>query len=454
MVVPTILVISWGLDQLLNTTPLKITAALVLCLLSTTAAYTLFYDEYFTPDCYKHKVFVSKYKLLAKALPGLLKPGDIVASTDPATSNAVNWYLNRYVADNFFLNQKLGPEPEKITLNLFSPYRSYAHLGKNKDEFLNAIGRPETVVPVRNASLYRIPLQRTPVTRIPKIPFSSVKSMGLMDFYKEVHALNNVTVLPYWGGEIEPTRNLAPGTFEYVFDNDSEVFPQLLSLGFEYKNLGEDNTITVSTRFDDQPAVVLFTSRGVDPKRGRRFLITRRTPYKRLAILVRLVCAEKTPLYPGGNLETIAFRKILLDIVPSGVFDSKTIEHVEESGLARVEYNDVNLWRWGLGPKTVLSFDLDKAGPVILDYALESSIPKQGLVVTANGETLEKEADLPPNARLAKSLRIRGLKGRNTIEFAYTRWNNNSADPDATFAKTDIRPMAVFFKKLLLERPE
>ncbi len=448
----TMLSMAYGLESLLKKRAAVMVASLVFCLGTTAFLMDRYHHEFFDEDSYEHAVFVSKYKILAKILPSVLRPGDVVASSDPAALNGVNWYLNHYIANNFFLEQKLDPDPRTITLNFFSSFHSWGHLGKTEEEFFQKTGTPYETVDVANAKVYRFHVDRTPVTRIPSVPFSVVKPMEMMDFYRDVYAFTNVTVLPYWEGEVEPTRNLRPGTFQYVFENESSQFPQLISLGYEYKNLGEDNEIALTARFDDEPEREFFVSRGVDAKREGRVYFYRDAPYKRLTVSCRLVCAEKTPLYPGGNLETIGFRKLYLDALPFGPFYSKTLDLTEE-GLGRAEYNDVNAWRWGLGPETALAFSLDKDGPLSLDYVFENPVPNQDVVLFVNGKAVKEYKALKQADRITEHLDFTGRAGRNEVVFRYRDWNNNAATKGAsTFAATDVRPMAVFFKKLRIEK--
>lgn len=450
----TILAIAFGLDAMLKKRALVVAASLILCLGTTGLLFTRFHHEYFDEDSYKHAVFVSKFKILAKALPASLRMGDVIASSDPATLNGVNWYLNRFLTDNFFLEQSLGPDKPEMILNFFSPYRSWGHLGKTEEEFFQKTGQPVETVDVANAKVYRFRIPRTPVTRIPAVPFAAVKPMEMMDFYRDVYALKNVTVLPYWEGEIEPTRNNVPGTFDYVFENETDAFPQLIGIGYEYKNLGEGSVIALSYRFDEEPAREFFKSPGKDPKRGGRFYLVRDTPYRRLTVSCRLVCADKTPLYPGGNLETIAFRKLYLDALPFGPFFSRTLD-LREEGLGRAEFNETNAWRWGLGPETVVRFHLDEAGPVSLEYVFENPVPGQDADLFINGEKVKEHNALKQNDRISERLVFDGREGENAVIFRYRDWNNNPATNNAaTFAASDLRTMAVFFKKLRLEKGE
>ncbi len=451
----TILAISCGLDALINKRALAVAVSLVLCLGTTWLLFARFHHEYFDEDSYKHAVFVSKFKILAKALPKTLRMGDVIASSDPATLNGVNWYLNRFLADNFFLEQSLGPDKSEMILNFFSPFRSWGHLGKTEEEFFQKTGQPVETVDVANAKVYRFKIQRTPVTAIPQVPFASIKPMEMMDFYRDVYALHNVTVLPYWEGEIEPTRNNVPGTFDYVFENETETLPQLIGFGYEYKNLGEGSVIALSYRFDGEAPREFFKSLGKDPERGGRFYLVREKPYRRLTVSCRLVCADKTPLYPGGNLETIGFRKLYLDALPFGPFYSRTLGDLREEGLGRVEFNEVNTWRWGLGPETAVRFTLDEDGPASLVYVFENLIADQAVELFINGEKVKEHRALKQSDRISEQLTFDGRKGENAVIFRYKDWNNNPATGDAaTFAATDIRPMAVFFKKLLLEKGE
>ncbi|UJX40317.1 glycosyltransferase family 39 protein [Desulfovibrio sp. JY] len=419
-------------------------------LLAITAAANVFFthpDAYYRPTSYHHPVFVTDFKPMARELAWRLRPGEVVAASDPGTVNAVSWYLDRFVAGNPFRDQKLDAVSPDFTLRFFAPFHNWGHLGKTEQAFTTAVGPISRSEQVLNAKIYDLPIHREPAPVIAAAPFHLRRRAAFPDFYRQVTAFSDMTINPYWGGEAIPTRNSRPAFLEYRIDNAAGDAPQQLQWMIEYKNQGRDSTMAFSARFDDEPAVPLFTSVGPDGQGGRMVTLVREKPYKTLTLRLETVCAPYTARYPGGNLETTAFRDFDLEIVPLGHFDSPVPFAVRvQGGLGKIEHSDLNLWRWGLGPQSELAFDLPQAGNYVLEFDFANVIPGQTVTVAVNGTVVETFANLPADARESRRIPIAGRQGHNTIAIAYSDWNHGKT----TFAATDVRPMALFIRKLRL----
>lgn len=403
-------------------------------------------EAYYLPTSYHHPVFVTDFKPMARELAGRLHPGQVIAASDPGTANAVSWYLDRFVADNPFRDQHLAATAPDYSLLFFAPFKNWGHLGKTEEAFAAAVGPIAHTEQVLNARLYTLPVHREKAPVLTAMPFHLRRRAAFPDFYRQVGAFSDMTVNPYWGGEAIPTRNSRPAFLEYRIDNAAGDAPQLLQWVIEYKNEGRASTMAFSARFDDEPAVPLFTSTGPDRQGGRTVSLVRQKPYKTLTLRLDTVCAPYTARYPGGNLETTAFRGFDLEVVPLGHFDSPVPFPVKEEGLGRIEHNADNLWRWGLGPQSTLRFELAQAGTYLLDLDYANGIPGQTVTIAANGKVLAILADLPADARDSRRIAIPGRKGGNTVVIAYSDWNHGKT----TFAATDVRPMALFIRRLRL----
>lgn len=425
---------------------LTLPAALVLAALSAGVIAFGHGDAYYDDTSYRHPVFVTDFKPMARELAQRLRPGTILAASDPGTVNAVSWYLDQFVAENPFRSQYLDAKTPDYSLTFFAPYKIWGHLGQTEEAFATAVGPITRAEPVLNATLYELPVHREPAPIINDVPFSLRRRAAFPDFYRQVTAFTDMTVNPYWGGEAIPTRNSQPARLEYRLPNAAPDGPQLLQWSLEYKNEGQGNTMAFSVRFDDEPPLPLFTSQGPDGQGHRTASLRRTEPYKTLTLGLQTVCAPATALYPGGNLETAAFRGFDLEIVPAGLFDSPAFENVEEINLGKIEHNEANIWRWGLGPQGGLAFDLQEAAPLWLEFDFASVIPGQTVTVSANGQVVTQFADLPADARESRRIPIAGQKGRNTVTIAYADWNHGKT----TFSETDVRPMSLFIRKLRL----
>ncbi len=408
------------------------------------------YGEYYEDTSYHHNVFITDFKPMARELAGILRPGEVVAASDQGTVNAVSWYLDQFTAVNPFREQTLSEASGDFELVFFTPYRTWGHLGRTEEEFAAAVGPIAASQPVLNATIYRLPIQREPAPRLEAVPFHLRRRMELPAFYRQVAAFSGMTISPYWGGEAIATRNNMPSRLEYRLDNAAPVGPQQLQFILEYKNQGQGSRMAYAVRFDDEPPVPLFTSLGPDLAESATVSILREAPYKTMAFSLETICADQTARYPGGNLETAAFRSFDLEIVPAGWFDSTPMAmNLREQHLGKMEHGLDNVWRWGLGPTSAMTFELDKPQALILEFDFDNTIDGQNVAVAANGQILENLSGLGVGETRRLRLPIAGRAGANDVLIGYSHWNHGTV----TFAETDVRPMALFIRRLRLVAP-
>ena len=421
--------------------------ALVLAAVPAGVLFSQHSGAYYDETSYHHPVFVTDFKPMAKELAQRLRPGDILAASDQGIVNAVSWYLDQFVATNPFYSQRLEAGTGAYTVTFLAPYKAWGHLGQTEEAFVEAVGTIEAAEPVLNATLYRLPIKREPSPVIDAVPYHLRRRMEFPAFYRQVDAFTDMTISPYWGGEAMATRNNQPGRLRYRLENAAGPGPQQLQFVLEYKNQGQGSTMAYAVRFDDEPATPLFTSHGPDPAEAATISITREKPYKTMLLSLETICADQTARYPGGNLETAVFRGFDLEIVPSGPFDSPAvIANLRETNLGKIEHNQNNIWRWGMGPSSLLTFELDQARPLWLEFDFDNLIPGQNVVVAANGDIIATLSGLAAGTQERHRLPLAGRPGKNTVIIASTIWNHGSI----TFAETDIRPMSLFIRKLRL----
>jgi hypothetical protein len=429
---------------------LAVPAAAALALIPAGVIYFQHYDSYYEDTSYHHNVFITDYKPMARELAGILRPGEVIAASDHGTVNAVSWYLDQFTATNPFREQNLSRENGDYELVFFAPFHAWGHLGRTEEEFAAAVGPIASSQPVLNATLHRLPIRREPPPRIETVPFHLRRRMELPAFYRQVASFSGMTISPYWGGEALATRNNVPARLEYRLDNAAPAGPQQLQFILEYKNQGQGSRMTYAVQFDDEPPVPLFTSHGPDPAEAATVSMVRQAPYKTMRFSLETVCADQTARYPGGNLETAAFRGFDLEIVPAGRFDSTPLaKNLREQNLGKIEHNEANIWLWGLGPTSALTFELDKPQALVLEFDFDNTVDGQNVVVAANGAVLENLSGLGVGEARRLRLPIAGRAGANDVLIGYGRWNHG----DVTFAATDIRPMALFIRRLRLVAP-
>lgn len=429
---------------------LAVPLAAVLAAIPAGVLFWQHYGDYYEDTSYHHNVFVTDFKPMARELAGILRPGEILAASDQGTVNAVSWYLDQFTAVNPFREQQLSEEHGDFELAFFTPFRTWGHLGRTEEVFAAAVGPITASQPVLNATLYRLPIKREPAPRIETVAYHLRRRMELPAFYRQVAAFSGMTISPYWGGEAIATRNNMPSRLEYRLDNAAPAGPQQLQFILEYKNQGQGSRMAYAVRFDDEPPVPLFTSLGPDPAEAATVSIVREAPYKTMRLHMETVCADLTARYPGGNLETAAFRGFDLEIVPAGRFDSTPVaRHLREQNLGKIEHGLDNVFRWGLGPTTAMTFELDKPQALTLEFDFDNTIDGQTVVVAVNGQILENLSGLGVGQTHRLRLPIAGRAGANDVLIAYSHWNHGKV----TFAETDIRPMALFIRRLRLVAP-
>ncbi|MFP5259287.1 MAG: glycosyltransferase family 39 protein [Acidobacteriota bacterium] len=404
-------------------------------------------QDYYDETSYHHPVFVTDFKPMAKQLAVRLRPGELLVASDQGTVNAVSWYLDQYVAHNPFRGQRLEAGAGDFHVTFFAPYKTWGHLGRTEEAFREAVGTIDSAEPVLNATLYTLPIRREAAPIIETVPYHLRRRMEFPAFYRQVDSFSDMTISPYWGGEVMATRNNHPARLAYRLENTAGPGPQQLQFVLEYKNQGQGSTMAYAVRFDDEPPVPLFTSHGPDPAEAATVSITREKTYKTMVLSLETICADQTARYPGGNLETTVFRGFDLEIVPSGTFDSPAaIGNLRETNLGKIEHNQAQMWRWGMGPSSLLTFELEQAGPLWLEFDFDNLLPGQNVVVAANGEIIATLANLAAGAQERHRLPIAGRPGKNTVIIASTVWNHGTV----TFAETDIRPMSLYIRKLRL----
>jgi len=263
-----------------------------------------FYEE----DSYRHNVFVTLFKPVARELASMLPPGGVSVSSNPGFANGINWYLDQYGAPNPLREQYLGPQSGTSEIRFVSAFHDFGVLARDEADFLAYMGRPSRVEKAVNATVYTFPLERRPVTDLDALPFRTSFGRGFKDFYTRVNSLKNVTFCPMPGIGVTATGNDRPGKMEFVLENSAGEGPMRFFVTLQYLNIGRENQLGLYYRFDDEPPVPLAGSVGPDDNRQAPAMFQRDKPFKKLAFLVDLHCRGLTAEYHGGNLETLAFR--------------------------------------------------------------------------------------------------------------------------------------------------
>ncbi|GAB6038913.1 hypothetical protein JCM15519_34720 [Fundidesulfovibrio butyratiphilus] len=275
--------------------------AVVLCLGLAASVWVRQGDNFYRPDSYP-----DPYKSVALALPEAKKPGGQTVFSNQDAYNAINWYVDRFRLVNPLAGPPLSPSDAVATVEFLS-LGDFGVLAKNEAGFLDRFGSPTAVYPVSRAKVYRFDVARAPVTMADRLPQTFRFDASPLGFYRTVHACSGVTLYPQYETSVIAARNDAPGFVEYAFAPVEGLNPGRIVLFARTINFGEQNRIACRYRFDDEPWSEGFVSLGPDSTVLRRMILMPPPGFRRLLVRIEIVCARKTPRYPGGNLDSARF---------------------------------------------------------------------------------------------------------------------------------------------------
>lgn len=119
------------------------------------------------------------------------------------------------------------------------------------------------------------------------------------------------------------------------------------------------------------------------------------------------------------------------------------------AGLLSVERGEGHVWRWGVGPRTVLAFVLYEPRVMRLALRLSNPVPGQTLTVTTNGQ--ETSWQLPQAKPWMRdqddfSTTFTGIVGLNTVLVDYRLYNQHGM----AFAPDNQTPFAAAYTEIRL----
>lgn len=264
---------------------------------------------------YRSDAYPDPYKDIARNLPGVLPAGGQAVFSDQGLYNAVNWYVDRFRGENPLAGAAISPRDDRLAA-VFVSLGSFGNQAGDEAGFLAKWGRPAAVTAISRARAYRFDVPRTPVTTVDRLPLVARFDAAPPGFFRTVHAAAGVTLLPRYETSVIPARNDVPGFVEYAFATVPDLPPGRIVLFARTINIGQDNRLACRYRFDDGPWLQGFASLGPDPVVLRRLVLAPPPRFQRLEVRFEMTCAEKTPLYPGGNLESLRFVELTARFEP------------------------------------------------------------------------------------------------------------------------------------------
>lgn len=184
------------------------------------------------------------------------------------------------------------------------------------------------------------------------------------------------------------------------------------------------------------------------PPAGKERLAKARRRVRRLALGLLAACACALGLLLAAPALERAWKgfernNFALDLAR----DAAERPGLRIAGVYGPEADKEKRWRWGWGTQTIIALELDRPGPVSLDYAVSNPLEGQTLGVSANGELLASHGPLPGVTGMARSVagsvRFQGREGLNALVITHPLVNHFTFTGDDT-------PYAVAFLELRL----
>ncbi|GFK92709.1 hypothetical protein NNJEOMEG_00535 [Fundidesulfovibrio magnetotacticus] len=396
---------------------------------------------------------MGSYREAARTLRANFASGDMAAFHDLNLFEGLNWYTRQMGGDGLPAGQRLDPAQESVRAVLVTNYVAFGHLFDGEASFRYLFGESAAVARVGGYRFYQAVLGRSP-----RIPLASGGvSVGLTadprDVWARAWSLRDLTVSPYFGCDLVPTRERSPGEVVYLLETQGEDAPSPLVLLADFALLAPGNRLAVDCRFDDGPWNPLLDER--DPA-GETSLLARVQvpgPYRQLWLRATLLAGATHADNGAGALGQVRLRRLtLLSEDSNARFLSRTLD-VREEGLDKLESLPGGLlMRWATGRSAAMSFVLPQDGPLRLEYRFTNRIPGQRVEILHDGEPVSLHEDLAPGQEVAESMTLPGRAGQGRVEFRFARANHQ--DAESTFSPGDPRALAVGFLDLSLETPD
>jgi hypothetical protein len=298
---------------------------------------------------------------------------------------------------------------------------------------------------------YVIP--RTPTLAVESLPARMAVTADPEDFFRRVYEARDLA--PYFsplGDLLYPSRFDAPGAMTFRVENNTGKPVPGLDLTFLMAKTLPESTFEVFYSFDGEPARLGLAVHEVTPNGCLPLRLGRAEPFRTVDITIRMVASSAMPSF-YNNTETVRFRSLELSLdKPGQAFDSDVSMVV--TGLDATESNLQGDFRWGRGPQTAMSFQVDKPRDLVLEFVAKSPIAGQLIEVILNGTAIGQAAFPEAGVNNRVVVPVTAQQGGNTLALHYTAWNHGGhGSANETFEADDPRTLAAYFSVLRLVDP-
>lgn len=311
-------------------------AACATCLCGAIVYLVPAHDRYFNVDSYRDRVIGTNYKVLARRVLEETSPRDALVATHDYFRNGINWYADRLGGINRFRFQSIDRQAGRMSIRVLADLH-YGYFAKGRQDFIERHAPSSVAALEENVHLFTLDVERSPEFEIGAPPSVVSVPMDMVGFHSKVGSLSNaVYSRDARGPFVMTTKNNTLGQMDYYFQNSSHAPVSRVILNAYFRNVGKGNHIVLETAFDDEPPVTHPLTMGPDPRSNAVVSLGRDKPFETLRVGVRMVCAPSTPLFPGGNFETLRFEGL-----DAAFSDTYSLSATQTEMQLRREENDL-----------------------------------------------------------------------------------------------------------------
>ena len=265
--------------------------------------------QYYTTESCLQWYNLGSHKTVARQVPVFARDGEAVGMDDPFYFEAVNWYLDQFLNENFVRRQHITSDQKVAVFNFFGSWEKTGVPGYDEAS-LKGLGSPENVASIDSSRFFKWRIQREPTQHIASLPYIKTFTAQPSDFYKNVFTAKNVFFLPPFEGQISPSVHDSPTSFEYCFVNDPGVAPKKFNIVLDYVDDAKRNRLRITSRFDQEPETPILEEVGPGANHMQMLTISRDNPFSKLTLRFEMTSASISAKHGVTNLQSIGFKKL------------------------------------------------------------------------------------------------------------------------------------------------
>ncbi|KAF0234629.1 MAG: hypothetical protein FD177_656 [Desulfovibrionaceae bacterium] len=395
---------------------------------------------------------LGNFKDVGQTLRANFTPEDMIAFRDLELYQYVNYYAERAGGFGAPSTQVLGPEKPMVKTFFLTNYEAFGQLFSGEDEFKKLFGASAKVATLSNLRVYQAAVARYPNIVMDGERFVVQLTAAPMDVYARAWSLRDLSVWPYNGCSLFPTKPNQTGEVIYHLIPAEGNPPRNFCLMVDYNIEASGNSLQMDYRFDDEDWETILTEHELCNYDEKNMLarFARQKKYNNLWIRIRLKTNEEVATTNLGTLGQVKLHHItIFGDNSNSRFGSSSLS-LQESGLGDIELlPGYTFIQWGLGPNTSIKFELDKPEMLNFHYSFSNYIQGQSVEILFDGKAVALHKNLTAGQEITNQLTLMGHPGPGLLEFRYSTWNNKNEA--SSFAPDEPRNLAVAFRTLSMD---